>query len=104
MLGYASAIEYACKKLEMDRRTAQELIAVGRALNELPLVDEAFCAGRLRWSRVRLLVRIAVPETEAPGSSARSRSAGPSSTARSRPPRRGGRPGRIARASRRCGS
>ena len=64
MLGYSSAIEYACKRLEMGRRHAQELIVVGRALNELPLVDEAFCEARIRWSRVRLLVRIAVPETE----------------------------------------
>jgi Holliday junction DNA helicase RuvB len=65
MLGYASAVEYACRRLEMSKRHAQELIATGRALEELPRIDEAFCAGRLRWSRVRLLVRIAVRETEA---------------------------------------
>jgi hypothetical protein len=59
MLGYSSAIEYACKRLEMGRRRAQELIVVGRALNELPLIDEAFCKAHLRWSRLRLLVKIA---------------------------------------------
>jgi Holliday junction DNA helicase RuvB len=64
MLGFSTAVDYACTRLEMGRRHAQELILVGRALNELCLVDEAFCAGRIRWSRVRLLVRIAVPETE----------------------------------------
>jgi holliday junction DNA helicase RuvB len=65
MLGYANAIEYACRTLLLNKRTAQELITVGRALAELELVDEAFCSGRLRWSQVRLLVRIAVKETQA---------------------------------------
>jgi holliday junction DNA helicase RuvB len=65
MLGYSSAVEYACRTLVLNKRTAQELIAVGRALDELELVDEAFCSGRLRWSHVRLLVRIAVRETQA---------------------------------------
>jgi Holliday junction DNA helicase RuvB len=64
MLGYASAVEYACSRLEMSRRHAQELIAAGRALSGMPAIDEAFCNGRLRWSRIRLLVRIAVPSTE----------------------------------------
>jgi Holliday junction DNA helicase RuvB len=65
MLGYSSAVEYACRTLLLNKRTAQELIVVGRALDDLELVDEAFCSGRLRWSHVRLLVRIAVKETQA---------------------------------------
>ena len=65
LLGFPTATAYAVKRLEMGRRHAQELIAAGRALEELPKTDEAFCDGRLNWSRVRLLTKIAVPETEA---------------------------------------
>jgi Holliday junction DNA helicase RuvB len=65
ILGYPTATAYAVKRLEMGRRHAQQLIAIGRALEELPKVDAAFCEGLLNWSRVRLLVKIAVPETEA---------------------------------------
>ena len=65
LLGFPTATAYAVKRLEMGRRHAQELIAAGRELEELPKTDEAFCDGRLNWSRVRLLTKIAVPETEA---------------------------------------
>jgi Holliday junction DNA helicase RuvB len=65
MLGFTSAVDYAARKLLMNRRTAQELLTVGRALEELDLIDDAFCTGRIRWSHVRLLVRIAVKETQA---------------------------------------
>src|SRR5262245_7063212 len=47
LLGYATATVYAVKRLEMGRRHAQQLIAAGRALEELPRIDEAFCEGRI---------------------------------------------------------
>jgi Holliday junction DNA helicase RuvB len=65
LLGYATATVYAVRRLEMGKRHAQQLIAAGRALEDLPRIDAAFCDGRLNWSRVRLLTRIAVRETEA---------------------------------------
>jgi len=64
LLGFASAVHFAIERLEMKRRTARELVAVGRALTELRLLDAAFAAGDLSWSKLRLLARIAVPETE----------------------------------------
>src|SRR5262245_13529675 len=59
LLGFPNATAYAVKRLEMSRRHAQQLIAAGRALEELPKIDEAFGDGRLNWSRVRLLTKIA---------------------------------------------
>ena len=37
---------------------------VARALDSLPLVTEAFAAGRLSYSKVRAITRIATPENE----------------------------------------
>jgi Holliday junction DNA helicase RuvB len=63
-MGYRSVIQYAQRRYHMRPSTAREHIAVGRALDDLPEIDDAFCEGRLSWSQVRLLVRIAVAETE----------------------------------------
>lgn len=66
MLGFASVAQFAEQRLELARRTAFELIAVGKALEELPRIDAAFRDGRLRWARVRLLARVARPTFEEP--------------------------------------
>ncbi|HGY90490.1 MAG TPA: AAA family ATPase, partial [Planctomycetes bacterium] len=64
LLGFASAAHFAVETLDMKRRTARDLINVGRALAELPLVDRAFATGRISWTKLRLLARICVPETQ----------------------------------------
>jgi hypothetical protein len=43
---------------------AAELLRVGRALAHLPLIAEAFAAGRLSWDKVRQAVRFVDPDTE----------------------------------------
>jgi hypothetical protein len=48
----------------LDGRTARDHVRVARALRELPLITEAFSAGRLSYSQVRALTRIARPESE----------------------------------------
>jgi len=63
--GCSSAAQYAERKFGVQRRTARELLAVGRELLELPLVDQAFRDGAINWSKARLLTRICVPETQA---------------------------------------
>jgi Holliday junction DNA helicase RuvB len=62
--GFAKAAQYAEEKLDLGRRTALELIAVGHALEELPKIDAAFFEERISWSRVRLLARVARPAVE----------------------------------------
>ncbi len=62
--GYPSVASYAEGRWRMGRRTARELAQVGRALKRLPQIDAAFAEGMLRWSRVRVLCRVATAETE----------------------------------------
>jgi hypothetical protein len=45
-------------------RSARSMAGVGRAIEELPQITEAFAGGRLSFSQVRALVRIAKPEHE----------------------------------------
>ena len=49
----------------IDVRTAQDRVRVARALRELPAVAEAFACGRLSYSQVRAITRVATPATEA---------------------------------------
>jgi len=62
--GYSSAVHYAVERLGYERRTARDLLVTGRLLSELPRCDAAFCEGRIGWSQLRLLARVATPETE----------------------------------------
>ena len=48
----------------LDVRSAQEKLRVAHALRELPLVTEHFAAGRLSYSKVRAITRIAHAENE----------------------------------------
>jgi hypothetical protein len=43
---------------------AREHIRVGRALEELPIFRQAFAEGRLSYSKVRAVTRVATPERE----------------------------------------
>ena len=48
----------------LDPRSAREKVRVARALDGLPLVGAEFGKGRLSYSKVRALTRIATPENE----------------------------------------
>jgi hypothetical protein len=64
-LGYASLGEYAAKVLDLPPRQVKDLLRIGRALPGLPKVAAAMQSGALDWTKVRELVRVATPETEA---------------------------------------
>lgn len=49
----------------LSPQAAREHVRVGRALEALPIVTGEFSAGRLSYSQVRALTRVAVPSTEA---------------------------------------
>jgi hypothetical protein len=51
-------------KCGIARRSAQEKVRVARALEDLPLITEAFSKGELSYSQVRALTRVAEPSTE----------------------------------------
>ena len=63
--GFATVDRYADFRLSMQRSTARDYVAIGRSLEELGAIDQGFREGRLSWSQVRLLVRIATEQTEA---------------------------------------
>ncbi|MDQ1509043.1 MAG: hypothetical protein QOG50_887 [Actinomycetota bacterium] len=49
----------------LDLRAAREHVRVARALKTLPLITQEFAAGKLSYSKVRALTRVATPENEA---------------------------------------
>lgn len=51
-------------KIGMAAPTAREYVRVGLQLRELPLLRQQFRAGRISYSKVRALTRVAVPELE----------------------------------------
>ena len=63
--GHRSAVHYAIARFGISRREARELLAAGLALADLPVIDEEFREGRLCWSKVREVVKIAVTEHDA---------------------------------------
>ena len=54
-LGFARLRDYAVERAGMSARQLQDLAHVDGALRTLPLVAEAFVAGRLSWTKARLL-------------------------------------------------
>jgi hypothetical protein len=48
----------------LDLRAVREHVRVARAVEELPAVSAEFGAGRLSYSKVRALTRVATPENE----------------------------------------
>jgi hypothetical protein len=48
----------------LDMRSAREKVRVAHAIVDLPLVREEFGAGRLSYSKVRAITRVATPANE----------------------------------------
>lgn len=63
--GMQSAVAWLSWRCGLDPVTAREHLRVGHALGQLPVVREAFGAGRLSYSKVRALSRVATPDDEA---------------------------------------
>jgi hypothetical protein len=64
-LGFARLGDYARERLGVSGRELQSLAQVVGRLAQLPALHAAFSDGRLSWAQVRLLVRVATPDTEA---------------------------------------
>ena len=62
--GCSSAIHYACAVLGMSASSARECRRVARALQELPELTLTAEHGTVEWSKLREIVRRAVPETQ----------------------------------------
>lgn len=64
VVGIASCAHWLSWQCGVAPGTAREHVRVGRALNGLPRLAAAFAEGRLSYSKVRALTRIAEPDTE----------------------------------------
>jgi hypothetical protein len=63
-LGFGSFVEYAERLFGYKPRSIHERLRVAEALESLPALANALEEGRLNWSAVRELTRVAVVETE----------------------------------------
>src|SRR5512140_756344 len=64
-LGMVSALDYMERVLGYRPRSAQDRLRVARALGTLPQLTAALAQGKLPFSAVRELTRVATPATEA---------------------------------------
>ena len=64
-LGYANVGQYAQAKLQLEPRKTRGLVRIGRALPDLPELDQAFASGALCWTKARELSTVIAPQTEA---------------------------------------
>jgi hypothetical protein len=62
--GIQSCAHWLSWRCGLDLRTAKEHVRVARALQDLPRTREAFTQGRLSYSKVRAISRVATAETE----------------------------------------
>jgi hypothetical protein len=62
--GIASCAHWLSWQCGLSPGAAREHVRVARALRGLPLIEVAFAEGRLSYSKVRALTRIAEPDTE----------------------------------------
>lgn len=63
--GITSCAHWLSIHCGLSSGTAREQVRVARALQRLPLIRDAFAAGRLSFSKVRALTRVAGPDDEA---------------------------------------
>ena len=62
--GIYSLAHWLSSKAGIAPRTAHEQLRVAKAIRELPVIRTAFREGRLSYSKVRALTRVATPERE----------------------------------------
>ncbi len=62
--GAVTCAHWVARALDLEVCTAREWLRIGRALEELRVIDDAFKAGDLSYSKVRTLTRIANVDNE----------------------------------------
>jgi hypothetical protein len=63
--GAPTCAHWIADALDVEVSTAREWLRIGRALADLAVIDRAFADGRLSYSKVRAVTRVATPDTEA---------------------------------------
>ncbi len=62
--GAQSCAHWLTWRVGLDPGAAREKVRVARSLGELPKIDSAFATGRLSYSKVRAITRVATPANE----------------------------------------
>lgn len=65
LAGAPTAAHWLAAEADVEISTAREWLRIGRRLADLPLISAAFGDGRLSYSKVRTLTRLATTENEA---------------------------------------
>ena len=63
--GFESTAHWLSWRVGIDVVTARQKVRVARALENLPLISDAFRQGKVSYSKVRAMTRIATPDNEA---------------------------------------
>jgi hypothetical protein len=63
-LGHPNIAHYAERQFGMQRSETFEMLRVSRIIDELPACRDAFAEGRLSWSALKMITRVATTETE----------------------------------------
>src|ERR671929_51731 len=63
-VGIASCAHWLSWQCGLGPGAAREHVRVARALRDLPVIEAAFAEGRLSYSKVRAITRVAEPGTE----------------------------------------
>ena len=63
-LGYSSVMHYGTQALRLAPREVWDRLRIARVLRALPAVTAALTRGRLSWSKVREITRVATPQTD----------------------------------------
>jgi hypothetical protein len=64
-ISFARLADYARERVGLSARQVQDLAHMNERLRELPRVDAALAAGRLSWTKARLVARVAAAHDEA---------------------------------------
>lgn len=64
VLGISSCAHWLNWRCGLSLGVAREKIRIARALPELPLISQAFSEGKISYSKVRAMTRVATPENE----------------------------------------
>ncbi len=62
--GFLSCAHWLNYRIGLSLHAAREQVRTARALGDLPLIAGAFARGKVSYSKVRALTRVATPETE----------------------------------------
>lgn len=63
--GFESVAHWLSWRVGIDLVTARQKVRVARALENLPLISDAFRQGKVSYSKVRAMTRVATPDNEA---------------------------------------